>query len=586
MFVDFLELKYKNFLSFGSNLTVIKFEEGFNLITGKNGGGKSGGLLDPLSFCIFGKPYRKIKIRELVNRTNRKKLYTECIFKINDDLFKIVRTQLPDSIELFKNDQPFQLESSKRLIQDEIDKIIGIDYNMFKQIIALAINYNKPFLEMQQNEKREIIESITNVKILGEMLKLSKINISSLKTQVDLNKTTIKLFEENLFSTNQRINELTLAKQNFDSNKQDDLNKILQKINNQTIELNKIQTILTNLEKNKKNIIEFKKELKELNKKLNEINKEINVDKYKIENSNKSISFLEQNNICEVCNSELTEEHKTKEKNRLNEIINECKNKIELNNKNKKDLTKEIDNISLEIENQNKIILDIKKYNEQIKWLKEEIKNNIERENEIKLRKFDVDLNSLQKEFDKKSDEYLEVFNKNEEKVKELHNYEVVSTILSDNGIKAYFFRKIIPILNSKINEYLKKSGLSIKFEINEFLEDKIFCLDSRGQEISYFSNSEGEKKRIDISIMLAFIDITKIICNWDCSLLIMDEIFDSKLDEDGLDFIILSIKNLISNNNKLKIFVISHILKDFEVFDRHYRVSKASGFSRIEQVY
>lgn len=586
MFVDFLELKYKNFLSFGSNLTVIKFEEGFNLITGKNGGGKSGGLLDPLSFCIFGKPYRKIKIRELVNRTNRKKLYTECIFKINDDLFKIIRTQLPDSIELFKNDQPFQLESSKRLIQDEIDKIIGIDYNMFKQIIALAINYNKPFLEMQQNEKREIIESITNVKILGEMLKLSKINISSLKTQVDLNKTTIKLFEENLFSTNQRINELTLAKQNFDSNKQDDLNKILQKINNQTIELNKIQTILTNLEKNKKNIIEFKKELKELNKKLNEINKEINVDKYKIENSNKSISFLEQNNICEVCNSELTEEHKTKEKNRLNEIINECKNKIELNNKNKKDLTKEIDNISLEIENQNKIILDIKKYNEQIKWLKEEIKNNIERENEIKLRKFDVDLNSLQKEFDKKSDEYLEVFNKNEEKVKELHNYEVVSTILSDNGIKAYFFRKIIPILNSKINEYLKKSGLSIKFEINEFLEDKIFCLDSRGQEISYFSNSEGEKKRIDISIMLAFIDITKMICNWDCSLLIMDEIFDSKLDEDGLDFIILSIKNLISNNNKLKIFVISHILKDFEVFDRHYRVSKASGFSRIEQVY
>lgn len=586
MFVDFLELKYKNFLSFGSNLTVIKFEEGFNLITGKNGGGKSGGLLDPLSFCIFGKPYRKIKIRELVNRTNRKKLYTECIFKINDDLFKIVRTQLPDSIELFKNDQPFQLESSKRLIQDEIDKIIGIDYNMFKQIIALAINYNKPFLEMQQNEKREIIESITNVKILGEMLKLSKINISSLKTQVDLNKTTIKLFEENLFSTNQRINELTLAKQNFDSNKQDDLNKILQKINNQTIELNKIQTILTELEKNKKNITEFKKELKELNKKLDEINKEINVDKYKIENSNKSISFLEQNNICEVCNSELTEEHKTKEKNRLNEIINECKNKIELNNKNKKDLTKEIDNISLEIENQNKIILDIKKYNEQIKWLKEEIKNNIERENEIKLRKFDVDLNSLQKEFDKKSDEYLEVFNKNEEKVKELHNYEVVSTILSDNGIKAYFFRKIIPILNSKINEYLKKSGLSIKFEINEFLEDKIFCLDSRGQEISYFSNSEGEKKRIDISIMLAFIDITKIICNWDCSLLIMDEIFDSKLDEDGLDFIILSIKNLISNNNKLKIFVISHILKDFEVFDRHYRVSKASGFSRIEQVY
>lgn len=586
MFVNFLELKFKNFLSFGSNLTTIKFEEGFNLITGKNGGGKSGGLLDPLSFCIFGKPYRKIKIRELVNRTNKKKLYTECIFKINEDMFKIIRTQLPDSIELIKNDQPFQLEFSKKLIQDEINKIVGIDYNMFKQIIALAINYNKPFLEMEQNEKREIIESITNVKVLGEMIKLAKINISGLKTQVDLYKNSIKLFEENLFSTNKRIVELTSAKQNFESNKQDDINKIIQKINNQSFDLNKIELQIVETEKNKKNITEFKNELKILNDKLDEINNKLNVDKYKIENAKKSIDFLEKNNICEMCNSELSTEHKTNEKNRLNEIINKCDENIKTNNKNKKELKKEIDNLNSEIENQNNINHTIIKYKEQISWLKEEIKNNENRKEEIKNRDFDVDLESLQNEFEKKSNEYLEIFNKNEDKIKDLHNYDVVSTILSDNGIKAYFFRKIIPILNSKINDYLKKSGLSIKIEINEFLEDKIFCLDSKGQEISYFSNSEGEKKRIDISIMLAFIDITKIICNWDCSLLIMDEIFDSKLDEDGLDFMINSIKNLITNNKKLKIFVISHVLKDLEVFDKHYRVSKASGFSRIEQIY
>jgi DNA repair exonuclease SbcCD ATPase subunit len=586
LFIEFKEIKFKNFLSFGNNLTTFSFEHGLNLMTGKNGGGKSGSLLDPLSFCIFGKPYRKIKIRELLNRTNKKKLYTECTFIISKDEYKIIRTQLPDSIEIYKNGTSLDLESSKKIIQDEINKLIGIDYNMFRQIIALAINYNKSFLEMDFNEKREIIESITNVKILGEMLKLTKIEISNIKTQIGINENSLKFFEENLYSTNKRIEDLKLAKQNFEEDKTKDLNKIENKIKSQEREVLTIQNEIEKINYDEKIEEKLENELKKLQKKIEKINKEINIQKFKKETAENIIIFLSKNEICQMCNQSLSKEHKQIEENTQNEIIKNCESSIKINEKNKKQINEQIKEIKKqikeEIEAKNKNI----NLNEKIDWYVTEIKSNIQRKKEIKDRQITVDIDALEEEFNNKKLEYLQIYDDNEDKKNSLNNYKIISSIISDDGIKAHFFRKIMPILNNKINENLKKFDMPIRIEIDEFLNDKIYGLNIKNQEISYFSHSEGEKKRIDISILLAFIEITKIICNWDCSLLIFDEILDAKVDDDGLEIMINSLKNLKVKNDKLSAYIISHRMQDSDIFDRHYRVSKASGFSKIEQLY
>ncbi len=585
MFLEFIELKYRNFLSFGSQLTEIKFEKGFNLITGKNGGGKSGSLLDPLSYCLFGKPYRKVNIRELVNRTNKKKLYTECSFKINEDVYKIVRTQLPDTIQIFKNNKDFDLESSKKLIQDEINRIIGIDYNMFRQIIALGINYNKSFLEMEKNEKREILESITNVKILGEMLKNLKISISNLKTQRQINKSTLDLLEGNLYQSDIRLQELTNAKNNFDENLKVELKRIDEKLISQRKELKDNNKKLEKLKEKIEDVKIFEKRLKEIKDEISKISKSINVERYKEETAKETLKFFETNNICSSCNQEITEEHKSSEISKLNETLLNSSKTIIANESLLEVLEEEDSAIRNKITKQEKLKFDIESINQKIKYNEKEIKENEKRREETINKKLDFDLDSLQKEFDDNSKKYLELFDKDESQSKELNNYEIVSSIISDNGIKAYFFKKIMPILNNKINDYLKTFDLRVKIEINELLEDKITSLDFQKNELSYFSHSEGEKKRIDISILLAFIDMTKIICNWDCSLLIFDEILDAKVDEDGLETIINTLKNFTVNNKKLCSYVISHRMYDSDAFDRHYRLSKASGFSKITQI-
>src|SRR5574343_1490965 len=103
MYLNFQKIKFKNILNYGNDTTEFNFQTGMTLISAKSGSGKST-IIDALSFCLYGKPYRKIKIHELINRRNKKKLYTECSFLIGVDRYRIIRTLLPNTIEIFKND--------------------------------------------------------------------------------------------------------------------------------------------------------------------------------------------------------------------------------------------------------------------------------------------------------------------------------------------------------------------------------------------------------------------------------------------------------------------------------------------------
>jgi len=587
MYVEFQELKFRNFLSFGKGITTINFYPGLNLITGKNGQGKSGGLLDPLSFCLFGKPYRKIKNRELINRINKKGLYVECKFKIGNDIYNIIRQQLPDTIEILKNNNKLELLSTKRQTQDEINNILGINYTMFKQVISLAINYNKPYLSMTTLEKRDIIESIFNVKVFGEMLRQLKVNMAGIKTKVQMNERELKILEENLVGNQNRLNEMKHAEETFEETKQNDIKRLNDKIDKYETER---ESIWSQIETFKTySIDDFKKlklKKKEFQKEYQSWRDSVNEENYKIQSNNKKIKFLKENEICPTCKRSFSKDSRYEEIDELN-IKNEKHSKEKDKYQKKADKAKEqLNYIEQNIEDQNNLKREIISLEDKAKWFTNEIIDQEERRVIVKKRSFDFDIKNLQIEQDKKMKYYTNLYKETEEEKTNLYHSETASVILSDNGIKAYFFKKLMPILNVKINEYLKKFEMPIKMELNELLEDKIYGIEKVGQELSYMSHSEGEKKRIDISILLAFIDVTKIICSWDCSLLIMDELLDGQVDEDGLEVMLSSLSGLISNNKNMSIYIISHRLQDVQEFDSHFRVTKASGFSKIEKIY
>ena len=719
MFIKFNYLKFKNFNSYGNTLTTFDFTKGLHLITANVGAGKST-IIDALTYNLFGSPYRDVRLSELLNRTNKKDLYTECNFNVGNDNYNIIRTMKKDTLCIKKNGENISLLSSKKLDQDEINKILGIDYKMFKQIISLAFSYNKPYFKMSAAEKRETIETIFNIKIFGQMEKIAKNKIKNLKVDISINDSTLKVMENNINSQRSNIKDFKNMKENFQKEKEKEIDelgisiindkktidvldknileiepkiKILKEKTKDNTELKKKQdlyyTKLQKLETDKTNYKHYSEkqesivvELVKLNSKkiekqeqieklkkdfkeikfydLEKIRKEENliitkITKYseKIKQLDKEINFL-NTDICPTCKRELDEKYKeenrirlNKEKDEFQNIINESENlklqlveNLRLQEESNKKYSKLESNIIIEENEFKRIVEDIKKFEMQqkenddrldnfkieeilneTKKIKIELKkiiedfNKIEKNNkeknnfEIELnnfiskkdfiskriieseekiknvnnKKFEMNIDEIEKKFNEDVKKYSELYNDNISKNKLLSNYRLICNILSSDGIKSYYLKKLIPILNQSVNNYLQTFELPIRLEFNEKMEDKIYGLGGFNEELSYHSHSGGERQKIDMSIFLAYIETCKTVSNWNSSLLIVDELLDTATDQETLEKILTQFKKMTDFNRGSSIYVISHKsgeLKNY--FDSIIEVEKINGFSKI----
>jgi energy-coupling factor transporter ATP-binding protein EcfA2 len=98
--------------------------------------------------------------------------------------------------------------------------------------------------------------------------------------------------------------------------------------------------------------------------------------------------------------------------------------------------------------------------------------------------------------------------------------------------------------------------------------------------EFSYDNFSEGEKLRIDLSLLLAWRDISKMKNSANTNLLILDEVLDSSLDSVGTEEVTKILQNVGEANN---IFVISH--KADQLLDKFQNVlvfKKIKNFSKL----
>jgi len=576
MYVKLKFMRFKNILSYGNSMSTFSFKEGLSLISAKNGSGKTT-LLEVLSFNWYGKPYRDIKISELINRKNKKNMYTETEFDIDGTTYNIVRTLSPSKLTIKKDGIELENLSAKKLDQEEINKVLGVDYNIFKLIIALSVNYNKPFLSLGTPAKRDTIESIFNIKIFGEMLVKLKKKASTLKSERTLLDGTIKTLESSISSFRKQIKELKSSIGDIDKKNEDEIKLHKDKIK----ESNKIIDSLA------KKAEAIKKELKtlvitDITNEYSKIRNEIAVSKSKILELSEQLAFFETHDECPKCGILMTQEHRESEiKNAINQ-----KTTLEIVLQN---LFVEFDRLhGVEVEN-GKISSKIQELKNSMYETIQDAKtenNNIELLNKqirlISERTLVIDTKSITEEYEKQIEEYKIMAKRLDEVKNTLLVYEYVSKVLSEDGIKSFFFKKLVPILNKKINEYLTSFEIPIIINFNEFMEENIRIPLSNMQNVSYMAFSEGEKKRIDVAILLSFIETTKILSNWNCNVLMFDEVLDNATDSEGLEKLLNSIKLLTRNDTKLCSYIISHRESDSEIYDRKISIKKVAGFSKL----
>ena len=565
----FRKIKYKNILSTGNYFTEIVFNTNTDtLIVGENGSGKST-ILDALCFVLFGKPFRNINKPNLINTINQKDCVVEIEFDINSKSYKIIRGIKPNIFEIYQNGELLNQDAASRDYQEYLENfILKLNYKSFTQIVILGSASFTPFMQLSASDRRLIIEDLLDIQIFSVMNNL-------LKTKLTINKDSILDIKHRIDLCQQKYD---ICEKHIEDLKANNVETIKKYGNEVVIHIDtvgklnsNVSNILSQIESFQSFIIDRDKtetKVKDITKLESQI--ENTLSKYK-----KDICFFEKNDNCPTCRQTIIPEFKAEEVVRLNTKVVEAGQGLQqleiklVEQQTKLNLItekqKEIHALNISLATNNALITETNKYidklNKQILSLS--TCGMISNKDELELSSLDTALNDLKNEL--------------KDLIDKKQYYEIASTLLKDTGIKTKIIRQYLPIINKMVNKYLATLDFFVNFNLDESFKETIKS--RHRDDFSYNNFSEGEKQRIDISLMLTWRAVAKMKNSCNTNLLILDEIFDSSLDTNGTEEMMKILKILEGVN----LFVISHrgdILQD--KFTNIIRFQKIKNFSRI----
>ena len=568
--INFNKVRWKNFLSTGQVMTEVDLKRNpATLIVGENGSGKST-ILDALTFSLFGKAFRNIKKPQLINSINEQNAITEVEFSIGKKHFLVRRGIKPNLFEIEVDGVMINQDSKARDYQEHLEKnILKLNYKSFTQIVILGSSSFVPFMQLKSNDRRVIIEDLLDIEVFSTMNLLLKNKMSDLKQEVNLNELEMSKTENAVELQEDYISKMKQNNEQLISANQEKIDKSKEDIASYNLQISDIETRIEGLNKLVENFDQQQNKQKKLEKYEDEISKNLK----KVE---KEIEFYRQNTDCPVCKQTIDEDHreceiseKQKKKTELDDAVTKIAEELQLSIKSIQEMTetqKSITDFQSEITKHNASISAINQY---IQKVNEEIQT---------LNENGADVADASKKLKKLKSDQKNLLTLKEQYSNMSSIYDVASVLLKDGGIKTTIIKKYLPIMNKLINKYLASMDFYVSFNLDENFNETI---KSRFRdEFTYASFSEGEKMRIDLALLFTWRAIAKLKNSMSTNLLILDEVFDSSLDEDGTsDFL----KILHSLGNESNVFVISHkgeVL--YDKFKNMIKFEKHKNFSRI----
>ena len=558
--IVFKSVSWKNFLSTGNSPNKVLLNKSpTTLIIGKNGEGKST-ILDALCFSLFGKPFRNINKGQLVNSINGKGCTVEIEFDINGKEYKIIRGIKPNLFEIWQDGEMINQDAASRDYQKILEQqILKLNYKTFTQVVILGSASFVPFMQLPSSQRREVIEDILDIRIFSTMNSL-------LKEKVQETKDAITKVENDIATAKTKVESQTQLIKTISEAKTTAIEGIVSKISANSSEIlqaeGEIESILSEINTLKASINDKETVAEDIDRAKSIKSKLLQ----KIETCEHNTEFFSEHDVCPSCNQDIAEEYKQA-------IVQDLNKKLEDNNSKIGELetvlTKLNSQLSKITEIQSQITdknIELSTRNSTITLLNKQIK-----EMQVEIESAKTDTANLDEEKAKLKELATEAISKINTKtaLQEHRNIEEVANILlKDTGIKTAIIREYLPIMNKLINKYLQAMDAYIHFELDEAFNEHV---KSRFRDdFTYASFSEGEKMRIDLSILFTWRQIAKMKNSVNTNLLLLDEIFDSSLDTAGTDYF-LNLMNQFGENTN--IFVISH--KGDQLFDKFRSVIK-----------
>jgi DNA repair exonuclease SbcCD ATPase subunit len=569
-YVYFKKVEIKNFLSVGEDPVTIEFNSGLNIITGnnkdkldrRNGVGKST-VADSVYFAIFGSTLRELKKEHIVNNITQRNCSIELYFTINTDgvvnEYRISRKLSPTKCYLYKDGE----DITRDTIQNTtlyIQELLNTTPEVFQNCVIMTINNTVPFMAKKKLEKRKFIEGIFNLQVFSNMLADVRTEYNSVSKDLDIECARYEEISNTL--TNQQKQQVDADQDHIRNKQKLDLRKSNCERDIQAIEQKIKSVVEVDTEKITEKVDKIDEVVPQVEVKIQKlISNESKLSTMIDMNREKQSKISAEHSTCPTCLRGLDDEHKhviKEEKQKIeNQITDLQSERAKLDGKLKE--AKELKGTlqSRRREQTNKL--------QQAQIEKHKNKTLIEQRDNLKsqLRDIDDDIKSVDKNkvsYDKmiaETTDRLGNTQKDVDKIKsELAKLEIIKFIVSEEGVKSYIVKKILQLFNSKLAYYLKKMDSNCICVFNEYFEDEI--IDEKGKPCSYFNFSGAERKNIDLACLFAFMDIRRLQGDVAFNFSMYDELFDSSLDERGVELVIDILKERIESYNEC-IMVISH---------------------------
>ena len=566
--INFKYVRWKNFLSTGNQFIEIQLDKNpTTLIIGENGAGKST-ILDALCFGLFGKPFRTISKNQLVNSVNNSSTSVEVEFTIGTRHYKVIRNIKPNKFEIYQNDKLMSLEANVRDYQKILEQqILKLNYRSFTQVVILGSSTFVPFMQLRSTHRREVVEEILDIQIFSTMNVLLKQKMKSVVEELREIEYQYDIISEKISLQENYIDDIQKNKDDIIKEKESAFNTNKYHIKEKTEEIESLEgdskllaDDLIGEEQNK----EKRSKLKDISVTLND----------KFDRNRKMIFFLKDNDDCPTCKQHIDETFKSETIKEKNEQQKELS----------KGLTKlhdQLERLDTYVDTHRAARKFIRENDIEIAKLKSSVaeleKFNAKLQQEINILTSGTVSEDDTKKLDRYKRDEIKIERQKSDLKDEKSYLDAIKVILQDTGIKTKIIKQYLPVMNNLINKYLTSMEFYVNFTLNENFEETI---KSRYRdEFTYSSFSEGEKMRIDLSLLFTWRAIAKMKNSANTNLLILDEIFDSSLDGTGTDEF-LKILNTLGDEN---VFVISHkqdVLAD--KFKSTIKFEKVKNFSHV----
>mgnify|MGYP001243872868 CR=1 FL=1 len=555
--MKFKEIRWKNLLSYGNKIQSYTFGDSPKLvhIQGENGAGKSS-IKEALTISTYGKSAIR-KMKDIPNWINRN-AYTYNEFETTSGDNIIIERGIDPNFHRIKINGVSHNLPDKKKIDEYIEKeLLDLNFSIFCNTVSLSFDDFKSFVTLSAADKRKIIDPMFGIDVLNQVK-------DTIKTDTSKNKEDIRIVESEI-RTNKNL------------------------LDNSKAQLESLKSKIK--ESNDSKIKDLKEQLKELNIKKEEHKKEFNKHKedasnltdesnLKRDSSTKANSFISEcdkklkihdSNKCPHCLSDLNTNGAEEIKKKILDKKVDLLKSLKSINEEKHKIDKELEEVKSLQESAKEKFYSFNSNISQIEGSILELESQLITENQQQSQSSISDIiktiNGNIKELEVQEAEYREEF----------EVFSILNGALSDGGIKKVMIDKILPTLNSRIADISDRLEFKFQFEFDNEFNPIIYYI---GMQISVEALSTGQRKKMNLIVLLAFIELIKMKYN-KMNVLFLDEIF-SGLDKNNVNMAIEILKEY-SNKYNMTIFVVSHETLPEEFFDECINVTMPNHFSEME---